>query len=163
MKRKAHVWALAILSTLCVLAGLGSPAAQAATALNLKDVTIANGRYITAPTVAGAGILNAGTLTVSDSVFSGNDAGGGCCFGLDGGAIANSGGTVTVSRSTFSANGAGGSGGGIYSAGGTLTVAGSVFSGNHTNNWGGGIFNGSGSTLTVTDTTFSGNTDVYSG
>ena len=157
MKRKAHVWALAIFSTLCVLAGLGSPAAQAATfsvtntgdsgggslrqaildanatpgadtitfaagvtgtialtsgqltvtdnltingpgaanltisgnnasrvmevsagmALNLKDVTIANGRYITAPTVAGAGILNAGTLTVSDSVFSGNDAGSG--------------------------------------------------------------------------------------
>ena len=247
MKRKAHVWALAIFSTLCVLAGLGSPAAQAATfsvtntgdsgggslrqaildanatpgadtitfaagvtgtiALTSGQLTVTDNLTINGPgaanlTISGNGAeptafitvkdngtttlcsptaANDGTWTctfpasnnstlhpytnqtVSDSVFSGNDAGGGCCFGLDGGAIANSGGTVTVSRSTFSANGAGGSGGGIYSAGGTLTVAGSVFSGNHTNNWGGGIFNGSGSTLTVTDSTFSGNTDVYSG
>ena len=47
----------------------------------------------------GGGILNGGTLTVSNSTLSGNSA------GLDGGGIHN-GGTLTVSGSTLSGNSA---------------------------------------------------------
>ncbi|MDW8392512.1 MAG: hypothetical protein RMK84_20585, partial [Oscillochloridaceae bacterium] len=63
-------------------------------------------------------ILNKGTLTVTNSTFSGNSA-----AGLGGG-IYNDGGTLTVTNSTFSGNSAsaGGGGGGLYVPGGTATL-----------------------------------------
>jgi len=83
----------------------------------------------------GGGIENAGTLTVSNSTFSGNSTGG------DGGGIYNGGtGTLTVSNSTFSGNSTDYYGGGIYNQG-TLTVSNSTFSGNFADNSGGGILN----------------------
>jgi CSLREA domain-containing protein len=118
--------------------------------LTLRNLTIANGW-----SVDGGGIFNqsGGTLTVTNSTFSGNSA------GLYGGGIFNqSGGTLTVTNSTFSGNSAsagGSDGGGIYNAG-TLTVESSTFSAN-SSDFGGGIFNQSGGTLTVTNSTFSGN------
>jgi predicted outer membrane repeat protein len=130
---------------------------SAGATLNLGDITIANGRWVSAPTVAGAGILNFGTLTVNDTTFSGNDAGGGCCSGIAGGAIGNSGGTVTVGGSVFSGNCAGGHGGGIYSESGMLTVSNSTFSGNCTNEGGAAIGN-AGGPATISNVTFSGNT-----
>ncbi len=119
--------------------------------LTLQNLTIANG----STTGIGGGIYNdGGTLTVTNSTFSGNSA-------PFGGGISNAG-TLTVTNSTFSGNSAtggfslGGFGGGIYNAG-TLTVTNATFSGNSaiSGGSGGGIYNAG--TLTVTNSTFSGN------
>ncbi len=106
----------------------------------------------------GGGIHNSGgTLTVSNSTFSGNTA------AASGGGIFNiNNGTLTVSNSTFSGNSARGNGGGIYNVG-TLTVSNSTFSGNIAlgKSQGCGIYNGG--TLTVSNSTFSGNSAIYGG
>src|SRR5262249_28670139 len=84
----------------------------------------------------GAGILNAGNLTLSSDVFSGNVAQGisggglfGDAGGRGGGVENEAGGTLAISHSTFTGNealgGAGGGnafGGGIYNEAGTLTI-----------------------------------------
>ena len=105
------------------------------------------------PADYGGGIYNTGTLTVTDSTFSDNSA------DYDGGGIHNTGGTLTVTNSTFSGNTSVGDGGGIFSGGtGTLTITNSTFSSNSADyGSGGGIYN-TGGTLTVTNSTFSGNT-----
>src|SRR5579871_2583721 len=107
----------------------------------------------------GSGIYNYSvgsttTVIVSDSTFSGNQAG-------EGGGIFSLGATLTVSNSTFSGNSASGvpknSGGGINcSIGGTLTVSNSTFSDNQAG-YGGGISVSFGVTATVNKSTFSGN------
>ena len=114
---------------------------------SLSGLTIANG--------LGSGIANSGTVTVSNSAFSGNSSD-------DGGGIANcSGSTLTVSNSTFSGNTAGSGGGGIYNQG-TVTVSNSTFSGNSTpGGVGGGIYNQG--TVTVSNSTFSGNSATSGG
>ncbi|MGC1783072.1 MAG: choice-of-anchor Q domain-containing protein [Acidobacteriaceae bacterium] len=100
------------------------------------------------PTDSGGAILNFGTLTVMDSTFSGNTAG-------VGGAIGGAAGTLTVENSTFSGNTAQ-VGGAIY-AQGMSTVENSTFYGNNpTNGPGGAIFLNSG-TMTVSNSTISGN------
>jgi len=127
----------------------------------------------------GAGIANAGTLTVAGSTISGNDAGGfgGAIDNIDPGTV-----TVTITDSTLSGNTAdfeggamrigflgavelngttiagntSGIGGGIRIFGGTLTVTDSTISGNSATGDGGGILNHPG-TLTVTNSTVSGN------
>ena len=85
----------------------------------------------------GGGVFNdGGTLTISNSTFSGNSA-------VFGGGIKNSNGsTLAVSNSTFSGNNADLSGGGIDNAG-TATVSNSTFSGNSTDFEGGSIYNSS--------------------
>ena len=103
----------------------------------------------------GGGIYNSGTLTVTNSTISGNQA----VFdgdGSNGGGIYSSG-TLTVTNSTISGNQAGlpGAGGGIYSSG-SLTVTNSTVSGNQAVSYGGGIYS-AGGTLTVTNSTISGN------
>jgi CSLREA domain-containing protein len=124
----------------------GSPliGVAAGATVNLEDVTIADGFAI----VSGGGIDNAGTLTVTDSVFSSNGAQG------DGGGIFNSG-ALTVTKSTFSGN-FGDAGGGILNdIGATLTVTNSTFSGNSGVHGSGAIDNDG--TLSVTNSTFFGN------
>ena len=99
----------------------------------------------------GGGILNNGTLAVTNSTFSGNNGG---TFG--GGIYNNLGGAATVADSTFSGNSAG-FGGGIVNDSGTLSVSNSTFSGNSAG-IGGGIYSTSdSSTATVTSSTFSSN------
>ena len=102
----------------------------------------------------GGGFNNSGTLTVTNSTISGNTA-------TFGGGIYNFGtGILTVSNSTLSGNIATfGTGGGIHNSG-TLTVSNSTLSGNTTAN-GGGIYNFG--TLTVTNSTLSGNTATNNG
>src|SRR5947209_1627341 len=79
---------------------------------------------------AGAGILNGGTLTLSNSVITGNATGNG---GNGGAGIGTS---KTNALAIGGAGGAGGSGGGIKSVG-PLTVTNSVITANSTG--GGGI------------------------
>jgi len=95
----------------------------------------------------GGGILNDGTLTVTNSTFSGNIAGGG-------GGIANqNGGTLNLTNSTLTGN-RGDDGAGIINFG-TLTVTNSTLTGNLASPLGGGIYNQG--TLTVTNSTLTGN------
>ncbi len=116
---------------------------------SISTLTIANGNALNAD---GSGIYNQGTLTVTNSTFSGNTAG---LLGVSGGGIYNVG-TLTVTNSTFSGNSAIGGGGGIYNAG-TLTVTNSTLSRNSANGAGGGIYNFMSGTLTVKNSTFSRN------
>jgi hypothetical protein len=98
----------------------------------------------------GSGIRNGGTLVVTNSVVTGNEA----IFG--GAGITNSG-TLTVVDTIVSDNRISyeGSGGGIHNRG-TLVLVGSIVSGNRANS-GGGIFNDSTGTATLVDSTVSGN------
>ncbi len=97
----------------------------------------------------GAGIANDGTLTIISSTIRGNTA------GNYGGGLWN-GGALTISNSTISGNQSTGSGGGgIYSAG-SATISNSTVSGNQaTTSIGGGIFNHG--TMAITNSTISGN------
>jgi predicted outer membrane repeat protein len=116
--------------------------------LAMDNVTVTNG-YTTGE---GGAISSAyGTVTVSNSTFSGNSA------GYDGGAISSAYGTVTVSNSTFSGNSAGYNGGAIANWYTTLAVTSSTFSGNTAGGAAGAIYN-FGSTATISHSTFSGNT-----
>ncbi|MFZ0889493.1 MAG: PQQ-binding-like beta-propeller repeat protein [Candidatus Binataceae bacterium] len=133
---------------------------NAGATLNVSDLTIAHGSARFGR--LGGGIANSGTLTVTNSTFSGNRT-----LGGGGGGIGN-GGTLTVTNSTFSGNigmqnldNGDGNGGGIAN-GGTLTVTNSTFSGNRAFG-GGGIRNYGNGTLTVTNSSFSGNGADYVG
>jgi hypothetical protein len=108
----------------------------------------------------GAGINSAGTLIVTRSTFSGNIAGIPDTLQGLGGGILIAEGKATVTDSTFSDNVAygGAGGGGILNGGGgssVLAVDGSTFTDNYGN--GGALFNTEGSTMTVTNSTISGN------
>lgn len=122
---------------------------DASASLNLHNLTITNGNNI-----SGGGVYNSGTLTITDSTFSGNNAPGGGY----GGGIYNTG-SLIIMNSTFSDNDSGWAGGGIFSSG-TLTITNSTFSGNSTT-YGGGI--GDDGTLTITNSTFFGNSATLGG
>ncbi len=114
----------------------------------LNNLTIANGYSGS----AGGGIYNdGGTLTITNSTFSGNRAEGPLLG--QGGGIYNDG-TLTITNSTFSGNSTPqGAGGGIYHNAGTLTITNSTFSGNSaTGGAGGGINNNIGGTVTLRNT-----------
>ncbi|WP_341529472.1 choice-of-anchor Q domain-containing protein [Nostoc sp. UHCC 0302] len=126
--------------------------------LEIDGLTVANGRSLNAGEfglIIGGGILNAGTLTVSDSIITDNTA------DSQGGGIYSSG-TLTINNSTISNNASGqyGSGGGIYNSG-TLTINNSTISNNASGGYGGGggIYNTG--TLTVNSSTISGNFGGY--
>jgi CSLREA domain-containing protein len=122
----------------------------------LNALTIVNGYTPDISAFGGAGIYNAGILTVTNSTFSGNSANSGF-----GGGIANYYGTLTVINSTFSGNGSAyGSthGGGIENYYGTLTVINSTFNGN-SGAYGGGIDNTAG-TATLHNTIIANSSSV---
>ena len=136
---------------------------------------------------AGGGIFsNGGTLSVTDSTVSGNEAadgggiysvGGSSAIGLrpritiadstvsnnvagaSGGGVLNDGdGVMTVTDVTIKDNKAGDAGGGLNNQGrATLTVTRVAFSGNETNNEGGGAWSASERLATITNSTFSDN------
>jgi hypothetical protein len=90
---------------------------------------------------AGAGIYNSGTLTINNSTLSGNQ--GTYDQYIFGGAIYNSG-KLGLNNTTITGNTVngylGGGGGGLYNAG-TVSINNSTISGNSTVNQGGGIYN----------------------
>src|SRR5262249_33079785 len=133
----------------------------------------------------GGGIFNGGTMTVSGCTLSGNSGFGGgiwnqrtlevsgCTLsgnsGPDGGGIYNDNGVVSIRDSLLTSNSAAvGSGGGIFSFASdgfaaTVTVTDSTLSGNTAARIGGGILNGGSGTLAVTGTTLSGNSASQGG
>ena len=120
--------------------------------VTLNDLTIAHGNSASAN---GAGVSNAGTLTVTNSTFWDNVAGG----TFKGGGIFSAGISAAITNSTFSGNSAF-TGGGIFnSAGNTLTVINSTLSGNTAGHAasGGGIYNNGGS-ATITNSVLANNT-----
>lgn len=150
--------------------------------LALDQVVISN----VAGTVDAGGIYSTGTLTVTNSIFRDNSVG----FYLapsagrppGGGAILMRGGQVTVSDSLFERNSAYWSGGAISASlvSGSLTIDGCTFSGNSaaTNTFqvraadpgnyasgrlGGGAVYAELSTVTITNSTFKGNTSGVAG
>ena len=152
----------------------------------ISGVTIRHGKT----SGDGGGMLNSGTLTLTNSTVSGNRAirgGGGFTVG---GGMGNFG-TLTLINSTVSGNAADGLGlrrgggiwnlgtltltnstvsdntarfgGGIYNSGGTITLTNSTVSGNTATEAGGGIYNNFGGTLTLANSTVSGNTSGQNG
>jgi CSLREA domain-containing protein len=114
--------------------------------VTISGVTIRHGNLAD----HGAGIQNAGTLTVTDSTFSENHA----TNSRHGGAIKNNPGkSLTVSRSTFNGNSS--SEGGAIQNRGTATITNRTFSNNSASS-GGGLDTISGSS-TVVNSTFTGN------
>lgn len=128
--------------------------------LTLNNLTLSNGS-MTQPLCGGGIYIKLGTLTLNNSVLSGNSS------SNDGGGLCNDDGTVILSNSTVSGNTAiDGSGGGILNFGGTVTLNdNSVISGNSalnvTTGSGGGILNMD--MLTMTNSTVSGNNATLDG
>ena len=114
----------------------------------IRGVTISDGHN--------SGIINGGTLTLTDSTVSANDN------VANGGGINNlTSGTLTLKSSTVSGNGVLDNGGGIFNSG-TLTLTESTVSGNvAAGTIGGGIFNAG--TMTLKNSTVSDNTAVSDG
>ncbi len=93
----------------------------------------------------GAGILNAGTVTITDSTLSANHA-----SGADNGGAINNTGTMDLTNVTISGNSAF-RGGGVISTGIFTLMNGTVTDNTQTGSGGGGLRNGGGGTLTVTN------------
>jgi CSLREA domain-containing protein len=123
--------------------------------VNLSGVTVRNGGR----NDDGGGISNnLGTITLTNSIVSGNSArGGGGIFNTSA-----TGGTITLSNSTVSGNSATGDGGGIFN-GSRLTLNNSTVSGNTSSSSGGGIFNNGIGGLTLINSTVSGNKAAAAG
>jgi len=117
--------------------------------LTINGLTVSNGNS------PGGGILNnnTGTVTVSNSVITGNSAAGG-----DGGGILliGSAGTLNLTNSTISDNSAGQGGGLSITNNATVNITNSTISGNLTPLGGGGLYNVSGA-LTITASTITNN------
>jgi hypothetical protein len=126
--------------------------AASATA-SISGLTIADGTA-SAASPSGGGLLNRGTLTLTDSTVRGNLA-----LSGSGGGLANLR-TATVNSSTFSGNKANVSGSGLSNSG-RLTLTDSTVSGNTiADAYGYGAIGNQG-TLAVTSSTIWGNTGVY--
>lgn len=98
----------------------------------------------------GGGVLNFGTLTVSNCTLTSNHSSGG------GGGIDNYNGMLTVSNSTLSDNSAAYSGGSIFNYLGTVAVSNSTLANNSASY--GGAISGYSATVTVSNSTLSDNT-----
>ena len=119
-------------------------------------VTISNSTFSGNSASYGGGLENGyGTVSISNSTFSGNSAPGPAPT-ASGGGLDNFGGTLSISNSTFSGNSASGGQGGGLSNYGPLSISNSTFSGNSASG-GGGLFNNSNGELTISNSTFSGN------
>ena len=128
-------------------------AVAAGATVTLSDLTVSNG------SIAGdhgGGIYNAGTLTVRDSAISGNSA-------YLGGGIFNTG-TLTLTHVTVSSNSAE-QGGGIDNDAGTMELINTTISDNQATSGGGGIANvgGAAASASLTNSTIRDNSASHGG
>jgi CSLREA domain-containing protein len=114
--------------------------------LEMSGVTVENGRE-----AIGGGILNYGSLILTDSIVTGNVA-----EGVGGGLFNETGAGMSLTNVTVTGNGAAAWGGGIWSDGG-LSISDSTISGNTANSTGGGVYNQSNGILAVIGSTVSAN------
>jgi hypothetical protein len=144
------------------VSGLGGAIANNGALLTVTGCTFTNNSATsTSATGLGGGAIYsnaATTVTISDSIFTGNmetgNSGGG-------GAIRNRGGTINITNSTFTNNSAVAGGGAIQNAD-FMSISDSTFTGNTTptdvsNANGGAISNTGGAELTITNTVVTGN------
>jgi hypothetical protein len=127
--------------------------------LVVTNSTISRNSAASESSAAGGGIYNYhGTLTIANSTLSGNS---GYSNFMYGGAICNSG-TLTITNSTLSGNTAygyfGGGGGGIYNSSGTVTITNTTLSGNSAHASGGGGIYNNSGSVSINNATLSGNT-----
>ena len=114
------------------------------------------------PGIGGGGAITkaGGSLTIQNSVFTGNSADGG------GGALYNQKGPLNIQSSVFTNNTVGAvndgasDGGALYISTGNVTIQDSTISGNRCGNDGGGIYHSQG-TLTIINSTISNNQAQY--
>lgn len=128
--------------------------------LSLENCHISDNVNNSFGTNYGGGIYTNGTLSVTNTSFTGNSALGFQNNGIGGG-IYSAGGSVLVTNSTFSSNSAYAGGGGIYSSSGSLVVTNSNFLSNMAYGSGAGIYS-AGSSTTVSGSTFSNNFSITS-
>jgi hypothetical protein len=126
--------------------------------LTVQNLTLRGGSTSAAlnllfPSNAGGGLLSRGTLTLTQSTISGNNA-------FVGGGLATVGSTLTCFASTLSDNNAS-EGGGLAALDSTVTVMNSTISGNRA--CGGGGLTTLDSTVTVVNSTVSGNLAIIGG
>jgi len=110
--------------------------------LTIKN-SVVSGNYGTA--YLGCGIINSGTADISNSTISGNSAG----YHQGGGGILNTG-NLTITNTTISTNNAGTWHGGGIGNSGTATIINSTITNNTGGYDGGGIWNGGSATASVT-------------
>lgn len=119
--------------------------------LTLNNVTVRN-----SSAVFGGGLFQgSGTLIINNSTISNNSTAGGGGAGLY-----RQNGTTTINNSTFNNNTSSTAGGGIRydnATGGGIVINNSTFASNTTGSVGGGIWVQVGRVLTMTNSTFSGN------
>ena len=127
----------------------GGTATVSDSSFTSNSAVIFGGGLFNSAGLAGGGLSNFGTATVSGSSFTSNSA------GTDGGGLGNFG-TATVSGSSFTSNSASFGGGLANERGGTATVSGSTFTSNSAGTDGGGLVNFFG-TATVSGSTFTSN------
>ena len=131
--------------------------------LNFGTLTLSNVTFSgnTAGSSGGGGIYNDGALTVGNSAFTTNSVGAG---GPGGGIQNTSSATLTVTNCTFTGNtGTGGAQGACIANSGQATVSASTFNGNSADSNAGGIYNSSSGTLTVSTCTIANNTSGSDG
>ncbi|MGI8858208.1 MAG: IPT/TIG domain-containing protein [Thermomicrobiales bacterium] len=125
--------------------------------VTLDNSIVSNNTVTNANNLGGAGIGNFGTLSVSNSTFTGNGVPQSSPgnFAFQGGGILANAGTLTITNSTFTGNVAEG-GGGIADIGaGLMTVTGSTFTGEYAS-VGTDLWATTATGMTVANSTFSG-------
>lgn len=164
----------------------GNTAVNGGAIYNAKTATISGTTFNNNSATYGGALFDAGTATVTGvegvDTFNGNSAQyGGAVFVKNtgnttisgttlkentatqqGGAIASKG-TLTITDSNAEGNTAGENGGAIYVGTGTLSVTDSVFTDNHSDTFGGAVYNGDGTSISITGSTFEGNSASQSG
>lgn len=131
----------------------GGVHSQGDTSIVTIDDSLLSGNTASA---AGGGVYNeGGTLTITDSTFSGNTAESAIFNG--GGGVCSRDGALTITDSTFSGNTAVYSDGGVFSVRNIVNITGSTFSGNTAGRWGGGVRHYT-TQMTIANSTISGNT-----
>jgi hypothetical protein len=154
--------ALPAITSAITIEGNGATIQRASSAPQFQFFVVAKGSSLTLNRVtltggsvpgfgAGGAIYNLGTLTVNNSVITGNRA-------WTRGGIYNNGGTATLNSVVVSNNTADNGGGGIGNVHGSVTVVNSTISGN-TSPGAAGISN-YGGTLTIINSTISGNSGI---
>jgi trimeric autotransporter adhesin len=127
----------------------------AGVSVKLTNLTLRNGKTGRVD-LTGGGLINFGTLELTNCTVAGNSA------TLGGGGIDNWG-QLTLTHATVANDSTAHWGGGILNSHGTLTVTNSLVTGNSAGFGGGGIANFEGHTLTLANSLVTGNSTTFGG